>query len=440
MADGLRSFIETLDAGGRLLRVTREVDPKFELSAVVQAIQRERNLPVLFERVRGTRFRVVSNVLGNYAIIADLMGVPQAEVARRWAALTAGTGSVPTAPGGDAAPALEEVRLFEIPSLTYAEKDAGPYLTASVIVARDPDTGTANLSYHRMQMVSDGELRCRLSPSGDLFRIQQKLEKRGEPLACAVLLGLPPALAMAAGATIGPETSEYDLAARITGQGIALREVGPTKLPAPRSTEFVIEGELLPGVRRPEGPFGEWMDYYTPVMDNHVFAIRRVLARKDAIFHAIVAGSTEEIAITAVPIAGSIFTAVRTWVSSVIDVVSYPALQFCVIRMKKQFEGQPRRAILAAFGAEMNRTLFCVAVDEDVNIHDWRDVLWAMGTRCRPDTNTFTIPGVPSFARDPHKVHWGRLGIDATRPLEHAADFERKRTPGIETVKLEDYL
>jgi UbiD family decarboxylase len=441
VTDSLRGFVAKLEAAGRLLRVRREVDPKFELAAVVQAIQRRENLPVLFEHVRGTRFPVISNVLGNYAIIADLLGVPQAEVARRWAALAAaGAGPAASDAPAEPAPPLAPIRLTELPCITYAEKDAGPYLTASVIVARDPETGIANLSYHRMQIVGDDELRCRLSTSGDLFRIHQALERRGEPLPCAVLIGLPPALAMAAGTTVGPTTSEYDLAARILGRRVALREVGPARLPAPLDTEFVIEGELLAGVRRPEGPFGEWMDYYTPVTDNHVFAVKRVLARPDAMFHAIVSGSTEEIAITAVPIAGSIFAAVRTWVSSVTDVVCYPALQFCVVQMKKQFEGQPRRAILAAFGAEMNRTLYCVAVDEDVDIHDWREVLWAMGTRCRPDTNTFVIPGVPSFARDPHKIHWGRLGIDATKPLAAAADFERKRTPGADTLRLEDYL
>jgi UbiD family decarboxylase len=111
-----------------------------------------------------------------------------------------------------------------------------------------------------------------------------------------------------------------------------------------------------------------------------------------------------------------------------------------VLRMDKKFEGQPQRAIVAAFGAEMNRMLYCIAVDEDVDIHDPQDVMWAMSTRCRPDRDIFQIPGVPSFARDPHKMHWGRLGVDATRPLDSAADFERKRIPGIEGIRLEDYL
>jgi UbiD family decarboxylase len=111
-----------------------------------------------------------------------------------------------------------------------------------------------------------------------------------------------------------------------------------------------------------------------------------------------------------------------------------------VVQLKKQFEGQPRKAILAAFGAEMNRILYCVAVDEDVDVYDIKDVLWAMATRCRPDRDIFQIPGVPSFARDPHQIHWGRLGIDATAPLAWPAEFERKRIPGDGAIRLEDYL
>jgi 4-hydroxybenzoate decarboxylase len=81
-----------------------------------------------------------------------------------------------------------------------------------------------------------------------------------------------------------------------------------------------------------------------------------------------------------------------------------------------------------------------VVVDEDVDIHDWADVLWAMATRCRPDRDILQIPGVPSFARDPHRMHWGRLGIDATKPLEHAGEFERKQTPGLNALRLADYI
>jgi 4-hydroxybenzoate decarboxylase len=422
-----------------LLVVRREVDPKFELNAVVRKIQSGPNLPVLFEKVRGTRYPVVSNTLGNYRIIAQLLGVELDRVAARWAELATGAVMI-----GDEYPAenvdREELSLADIPHITFSEKDAGPYLTAAVIIVRDPDTGIVNLSYHRMQIINNSELRCRLSVSGDLFRIQQKLENRKEALKAVVAIGLPPAVMLGGATTVGPAVSEYDFAARIAGKRFPLRPAPNLDLPVPVSTEFLIEGEILPGVRRREGPFGEWMDYYVSATDNHVFSVQHVFARKDAIFYAISAGSREEITMTAIPIAGTVYNGVRTWVSDLRDVTCFPLLQFCAIKLAKASEGQPQRAIVAAFGAEMNRLLYCVVVDEDVDIHDWSDVLWAMATRCRPDQDIFQIPGVPSFARDPHQMHWGRLGVDATKPLEHAAEFERKKTPGLSSLTLEDYL
>jgi len=438
LASSLRSFVETLQQEGKLLTVEREIDPKFEVNAVIRKVQEGPNLPVLFKNVKGCNYQVISNTLGNLSIIASILNVERENIASTWADLI----SSPSHSLNQFDPEdeeYEEVELTDIPHITYSEKDAGPYLTASVIVARDPDTQVVNLSYHRMQIVGSAELRCRLSTSGDLYRIQQKLEKRAQPLKAVVAIGLPPAVMLAAAATIGPMTSEYEFAERIARKRFPYR-MAAGDLPVPSTTEFVIEGEIISNERRPEGPFGEWMDYYVPEMNNHVFMVERVLARKNALFYAISAGSLEELAMTAVPITGLIFNNVRTWVAGVKDVSCFPLLQFCAIKIDKQSEGQPQRAMLAAFGAEMNRVLYCVVVDEDVDIHNWSDVLWAIATRCRPDRDIFQIPGVPSFARDPHKMHWGRLGIDATKPLEHRAAFERKKTPGLRDINLHDYI
>jgi UbiD family decarboxylase len=439
LSETLRTFLESLKQSGKILTVDREVDPQFELNAVVRKVQSEMNLPVIFNRVRGTRYKVVSNGLGNYDIIASLIGEQRSGVARRWGQLTSSMSSQELPEFPSAAAEYEEISLDDVPHITFSEKDAGPYITAGVITARDPDTGITNLSYHRMQIISGTELRCRLSTSGDLYRMQQLAEKRGEPLRAVVAIGLPPAVMLAAGSTIGPTTSEYDFAARIAGGRFPLR-VLDGEIPVVDSSEFLIEGEILPNERRREGPFGEWMDYYVQPMDNHVFVVKRVLARKDAIFYAISAGSNEELAMTAIPIAGSIYNAVRTWVPQVKDVACFPLLQFCAMQIGPHSEGQPKRALVAAFGAEMNRVMYGVVVDDDVDIHNWHDVMWAIATRCRPDRDVFIIPGVPSFARDPHKIHWGRLGIDATKPIAHPADFERKQVPMLSEIRLEDYL
>lgn len=439
MAASLNDHLESLERRGQLLTVRKEVDPMFELNAVVRKVQAGPNLPLLFTNVRGSRYPVASNLFGNYRLIAELLGCEVGGVAARWAELTGSSKAIDGEhPTGD--DEFESIRLADIPHITFSEKDAGPYVTAGVIIARDPDTSIVNLSYHRMQIVDDVELRCRLSTSGDLFRIQQKMERRNEPTPAVIAIGMPPAMMLAGSATIGPTNSEYDFAARISGRRFPTRPSSIAGLPVPLESEFLIEGEILSGVRRREGPFGEWMDYYVPPTDNHVFSVKRVLAKRKATFYAISSGSIEELAMTAVPLAGGIYNGIRTWVSGVHDVTCFPLLQFCAVKMTKTADGQPQRAMMAAFGAEMNRVLYCVVVDDDVDIHNWSDVLWAMGTRCRPDQDVIQIPGVPSFARDPHRRHWGRIGIDATKPLDHAADFERKKTPGFETLRLEDYI
>ena len=170
-----------------------------------------------------------------------------------------------------------------------------------------------------------------------------------------MLIGVPPAIMLAGATSYGPDISELEIAARLAGGHFALRRIDSAKVDVPLATNFVIEGEILAGVRRPEGPFGDWLEYYVPIADNHVLKVNRVLARKDAMYYAFLGGSTEEIITSGVPVSGGIYRGIRAWVPTVRDVCCYPTMQFCVVQMEKQFEGQPRKAILAAFGAEMVR-------------------------------------------------------------------------------------
>ena len=436
----MRELLAALGADDQVLRVRKTVEPRFELAAVTKHIQQNANLPVVFEQVAGTRFPVVSNIYGNYGLVARMFGTTTSGLAATWSAET-GVGDAVALddPSGDV-PEVEEIGFAELPHITFCEKDAGPYLTAAIVLARDPDGGATNLSYHRMQMIGDGEIRTRLGRSGDLYRFQQAAERRNKSLEVAVILGTPPAVTLAAAAVIPAGESELGLAERFAGRRFAMRRCESVDLEVPGGSEFVLEGEILPHERRPEGPFGEWMDFYVPETDNHVLMVRRIVAREDAVFHAIVAGSVEEITLSAIPNAATIYRAVRSIDADVKDVACYPFMQFVAIRIEKRYEGQPAKVMLGAFGAETNRQLYCVVVDEDVDIHDLKDVIWAMSTRCRPDRDIIQIPNVPSYARDPHRLHWGRLGVDATAPLEHKDEFERKRYPGLDTIRLEDYL
>jgi len=436
----LRSALSFLDQRGELIRIARKVSPRFELAAVVQDIQKTVNKAVLFENVEGFQGTVASNLCGSYSNIALALSSDAHGISNTWASRCEKIGQFEHPVRSGMPSDVRELTMQDIPAVVYHDKDAGPYMTAGIVLAKNPETGKVNLSFHRIQMTGTDELGIRLTPSGHLYANYRLSEERGRGLECAVLIGNSPLLMLAAATTLSSEVSELDLASQLSGRPWPLRRCITLDLAVPEDAEFVIEGEILPHTLRDEGPFGEWMGYYTLVAPNHVLKVKRVSGRVNPVYYAIIAGSGEELAVTGVPLAGSILTAVRVFVPSVLDIVCWPTLQFCVIKMKKRADGEEHKALLSALGAELNRILYAVVVDEDVDIYDPSDVIWAISTRCRPDKDIFIIPGVPSFARDPSERHWGRVGIDATVPVALAKQFERKKTSLPGKVRWEDYV
>jgi UbiD family decarboxylase len=223
---------------------------------------------------------------------------------------------------------------------------------------------------------------------------------------------------------------------------VRMRPCETVDLEVPGGIDFVIEGALLPDVREEEGPFADFLGYYIPVMKNHVFEVRHVSRLRDSHAYGILAGSAEQDNLVGVPIAANIYKALKGAIRSVVDVACLPSIYHSVVQINPQFTGQARQAALLALSCDPSQTKICTVVNDDVNIHDPSDVDWAMTTRCRPDTDIFIVPDVPSFRRDPHRMYWGKLGIDATKPIseELAFEFERTEIPGIENIDLGDYI
>lgn len=434
----MRTYIEQLGAAGRLRVIEREVSGRHELAAVVQASQRENDAPILFRHVQGSQMPVVSNVFGSRARLMDMIGATDGSFCRRWSELMrqAAAAPVPVEEPSD----LQEISLADLPAITYFEKDGGPYLSAGVFLAREPDSGVPNLSFHRAQIIGDKELRIRLGSSHDLAQYQRKAEAAHQALEAAILLGAPPSCVLAAAAPVAYDENELDVAARIDGAPMRMRRCRSIDLEVPADTEIVIEGRILPGVRRPEGPFGEFMGYYVPVGDNHVFEVTAVVARRGALFHALICGSPEDLRLLELAVATRTYQALHAAkLRGVIDVACTPFAMSTVVKMRQEYEGHARQVLLSAMGAnhDWNKTVF--VVDEDVDIGNFDDVWWAYLTRGRADTRAMVIPDVPGFYRDEMKDQWGRLGIDATKPWGREAEFERKRIPGADTVNLADY-
>ncbi len=435
----MRTYLDQLRAAGDLDVVSREVDPRFELAAVTTQYQKTRDGALLFENVRGASMPVVTNVFGSRRRLCAMVGADDLAFCPAWQRLTDGVSgrgeTVETTP-----PPRRAVRLGELPHLTYFEKDAGPYITAGIFLARDPETGVPNLSFHRAMHVSDDELRVRLGSSHDLRRYYDAAEAKGEPLEVAILIGAPPSIFLAACASLPPDADEMAVAAAIEGGPIAVAPCETIDLSVPAETEIVIEGRILPGELRPEGPFGEFMGIYVPEGPNHVFEVTRVSVREGAVYHGLVCGSLEDLIPLETAIAAKLYRHLTAVSKGILDVSCKPYLMNTVVKIDKQYEGHAKHVLLAAFGAHMDYSKTCMVVDDDVDIHDLNDVWWAFVTRGRADTRSLVIPDVPGFYRDPHKDHWGRLGIDATKPWGREAEFERKRIPGIEEIDISDYL
>jgi len=442
METSMRSYMESLRARGELLEVTREVDPKHELAAVTSAAHRKWDKPILFHKVKHTALPVLTDIYGSRERLAEIIGIGPDEFCRKWndLATVASTRDVALRPAAKPTHDVVECKLSDLPLITYSERDAAPYFTSAMFLAHEPETGVRNLSFHRSMYVSDSELRCRLAPRHHLTLYHEKAEKMGKPLEAAMLIGPPPTAFLTAASPLPYDADELEVAAKLAGESIEMRPCRHIDLMVPASTEIVIEGRFLPNVRRDEGPFGEFMGYYTPVGQNAVFEVLGVTRRSDAIFHSILCGSSEEVLTLELTVAANIFQRINAVLPGIVDVTCHPFVLHTIVKIRQQYEGHGRQVLLAVFGAEPTWAKMCTVVDEDVNIYDMDDVTWAILTRSRPDKDVLILPDTPSFYRDPHKDHWGRMGIDATVPFERRKDFERKRIPGADTVDLAAYF
>lgn len=438
-----REVLAWLERNGDLATVSREVDPRHELTAVLRRMQATQNKALRFDRVKGSDIPVATNLFGFRRAIAASLDLEEGQLLKRLVALEGR--KTPTEPVTEA-PVQEVVKIGDIdvardlPQIVYAEHDGGAYITAGVLIAPHPVTGVYNASWNRCQLVGEEKLRVRMMPPQHLGRYHAEAEALGKNLPCAIVIGAPPGLMMSAASKVPYETDELEVAG--AWQQAPLRVVRCKTIPVdvPADAEIVIEGEVVAGVREEEGPFGEFTDAYVPVMRNHVFKVKAITRRRDAIYHAILAGGTEDLNLVGVPIQTEIYKKVSTFVPRIKDIGTPGYVFGCVIAIEKDNEDQPKNALLAAMAA-YSWSKVVVVVDSDVNPFDAADVLWAIQTRATPETGIYNIPRIPSYTReDVRDIHRGKVGIDATVPMDKRELFARRRFPGEENVRLEDYL
>jgi UbiD family decarboxylase len=429
MRQDLRSFVEAYGRAfpSEVVRVTEPVTTDYDVMALVLEYERRRRFPILLlERVQGSDIPIVCNVVASRRALAFALGVPEAGLALEYARRI----KDPIKPVVVADPLFRrhvvtgrDLDLARLPIPTYFPGDAGRYLTAGLLVARDPETGVETEGYHRFQVKGRDRMGVSLHSRRRMFEYQRRAEALKQALPCAIVLGVHPLVSMGSLAYPPPDVGKFEVVGGLFGGPLEVAPCATIDLQVPAAAEIVIEGEILPGVREPEGPFGEFTGYFSRRSTEHVFVARAIAMREQPWFQSIGSGRAgDHITTLGLVREAEIHNAVSRVIPNVTGVhvpLSGTSSFTAYVAIKQSRPGEARHVIPIVLGVDHYLKLVIV-VDDDIDVFDESDVLWAVATRMQADRDLVTIAGSLGAMLDPSADDRGitaKLGIDATRPF-----------------------
>jgi UbiD family decarboxylase len=435
MAQDLRSYLDLLKRKrpDDWMVVSQEIDPVHEITALVVKLERElKRRPVLMlEKVRGTRFGVLTNLHASRARLALALGAASDEMLRTY--LRAMERPIPPrvvkdGPVKEVVLTGDQVDLGALPQIVHHEGDAGVFLTAAISFAKDPTAETWNCAYNRLMLKGRDTTSIHLTLGKHLWEFHRIAESRGEPLPVAFAIGVHPAIALGALAIGSVDEDERAIMGALLGEPLELVRAETSDVLVPAHAELVIEAEILPHQRTAEGPFGEFTGYSLGERQREVVKVKAITHRRDAIFQDIAVAHLDHLLLSTIPIEANLYRAVRAMVPTVRQ-VRVPAPFTCYVAIEQRIPGQAKNAVLAVLGADLYMKRV-VIVDHDVDVFDDRQVNWAIATRCQPDRDLTVISHVrgsdldPSTSEDGYTAKWG---VDATAKPSLSAYTPRHR-------------
>jgi 4-hydroxy-3-polyprenylbenzoate decarboxylase len=367
---------------------------------------------LVFERVKGTK--VVTNIFASRARIARLLGSEPHLIHKTYQEKSRNAVDPKVVSKGPILDSVEDkVDLTRLPLLKHFETDKAPYITNGLVVCEEP----GNLSYHRAMLHSKAELATSLHSRGHLWRAL--LEKK-KPLPVAMVIGAHPLFMMAASARVGYGVDERRIAGGLLGAPLEVVKTPKHGIRVPASAEMVLEGTLDPEAKVDEGPFGEFTGYSSNRTTNTLFRVEGVLKRRDAILVDVVGGnSPEHLNLSRVPRESEMAEKLAERFPSVVR-LHYPnsGVHFhAYVALRARREGEARQVMLALLGWDPYLKTV-IAVDDDVDVTDDSQVMWALATHFQPHKDVLIVDGLPGSALDPSASGAGttsRMGLDATR-------------------------
>jgi len=458
--EDLRGFIAQLEALGELKRVAVQVSPRLEMTEICDRVLRAGGPAILFERPAGHSVPVLANLFGSVRRVALAMGVEASaspvqalrDIGRLLAALRE-----PEPPKGlrelwdklpelrnlaarvlDMAPKLRasapcqetvregaDVDLARLPVQTCWPDDAGPLITWGLTVTRGPHKPRVNLGIYRQQVIAPNRviMRWLAHRGGALDFRDHSLAHPGEPFPVAVALGADPATMLAAVTPVPDTLGEYQFAGLLRGARTELVKCLGSELQVPATAEIVLEGAIHPDDTALEGPFGDHTGYYNEAERFPVFTVERITARSDPIYHSTYTGKPpDEPAMLGVALNEVFVPLLVKQFPEIVDFYLPPegcSYRLAVISMKKQYPGHAKRVMFGtwSFLRQFMYTKFIIVTDDDVDVRDWKEVVWAVSTRVDPARDTLIAEHTPIDYLDfasPVAGLGSKMGIDAT--------------------------
>ena len=396
-----------------VLVVEDDVSPDQEVTAVVWTLAAQGRHPMLvFERVNGTR--VVTSIFSSRVRIARLLGCEPGQIHKTYQEKSRqAVDPKPVTKGPILDSVQEKVDLAKLPLLKHFETDKAPYITNGLVVCEQP----GNLSYHRAMLHSKTELATSLHSRGHLWRA---LSDKKKPLPVAMVIGAHPLFMLAASARVAYGADERRIAGGLMGEALQIIKTPKYGIGVPAASEIVLEGTLDPEAKVEEGPFGEFTGYSSNRTTNTLFKVETVLRRKNAILVDVVGGnSPEHLNLSRVPRESEMAEKLMERFPGVTR-LHYPnsGVHFhAYVALRARREGEARQMMLALLGWDPYvKTV--IAVDDDVDLTDDSQVMWALATHFQPHKDVLIIEGLPGNALDPSASAVGttsRMGLDATR-------------------------
>ena len=436
MKKDLRHFLQAVEesAPELFLRIGKEVSPKWELSSVQKRLEADGRFPVtVFDRIEGHDMRVVTNLFATKRHLALALETSPEEVVNRFAEAQKNRIKPKVVDSGPVKEVIlkgEKADLRTLPIVTHCEKDAGPYLTSGVTIMRDPVSGCLNAGMYRNRYLSPTTLTMNLAPLSHGSQIMVQAEARNEDVEAAIVIGHHPALGMASQQRGQLLDFELETMGGLLGEAVEMVPCETVDIPVPADAEIVIEGRIKSSSWDVDGPFADYWLYYMPPKKARVFEVTAITRRHDAIFHDIFNVGPEHLVLFSLGMEGEVLSQLKQLIPQV-KAVNVPVSGSCnlvYVQIEKDMEGLGVNAALAALGAY--RFKCAIVVDDDVDISNDKEVIWAVMTRTQADRSFFAVPGSYISRVDPtgypawHSGGKGepllstRLGIDATKPLD----------------------